>query len=1316
MKRTIKRITAFFCTWALICSALPLSYAAETTINLGLADNTESVTISGLYKPNGNETSSEVADMAYNWMAYRREVDGQEKQVTLLSEAEYHVEKQAGNSFHLYNTTLKGENNKIYLARSSSDNTNIPGLRYPFNTSAEAIVFEPAGSNGEYRIQVGNQNQYLLFCIKAIKWANYNYFHFGKKFDDSGERYQIDNSNYSAQGYGTDNVLSKFQLFSAKETASPSDVIYGYELVTDIDTADGKDCLVTIKLNDTYHILFPTSKAVLYTSEAEISKTQVTFTAKAIGETTVKVGGQTYNINVKSDISQPSNIVSERTNVAGQSVYLRKGQTSAAFPVGVDIQSTPDAVRWTTPGIASAQRPGTETGTKYESFVKINSGSGSEFETTIPAAQCLYTFQKNQDRTYQVSGKTSDGTIVYLHPKDYKTNGPIQFTNKIDSITIVPCTGVADSFLFSSGSDYLSFNRYNNFNGDNDPSIRNVFLYTPTAHGEKGSDEFPGYERVTNLEKLDGKQCLITLYKDGYYYLVHPSAETSSNNRIAHVAKMAKQYTPSYAEVVFTGVKAGVTTATIGNTTFRIQVVDGPVSATGAAKGYPINKLTLSCGVQYQISLPQLEQGQNWSVSPTNDTVAGIAVSGNSAVVTAKKAGAVTFAFSSGNKTHQVFVTVLDTGVTEGEKICDFFADSLDHTKAYYHIKNNNGGFNERDFHEIEQGEALYVRYSMGGTIYFYAAPDEGYVLTHMNATNSNNFYEKLDSNTTEVNRGPAGDYAMNNKSCAGTFHFTINANLGTSILSFRSVKLPEIEAKVDSIQSQSGAPKPYKEGDAVQEGDKVKFEISITVQPGITYSEVWLGNSLTDEKLRIEDILNGTKTAGRTDNGYSIYTNVQAENNTVIPELLVKVTEGPNGSKTYVFSQEYTVTEDDVGEKIQHGAALENIMSMTYRFSTTYQNSTQDIDHSSLAAAILTLQMGDRMGYMNLTLDGKTIGLNVFFADETTSGWSKTENGKDFYHVVFATSNTDNASNFIASVPYNTSGSAGYKIGDKYYHRFTVNVSHMDLDKKIYVCVQDYLGNRISSWSKEPMTVNQYANIILDDSAGAKYISEWQVNGKKTALDASKYYAALKNLVITMKNYSQCLQAFANKTTATGVAFLNTELPSLTNTYKKEVHQGAVDYTGIQLVYNDDDFSAAGLRIYTNYSPAAGDELKDAQQNVIAINENGTSFELHQDVKLVHGNERYYIEISNISPAWLSNTYQIVLTTAGDAVSTLEVSAMTYVALMLDPAGTGETIIGNDTPTQALKDLARAMYEYSEAAKAYCGSGQNLGQYLAAS
>ena len=265
-----------------------------------------------------------------------------------------------------------------------------------------------------------------------------------------------------------------------------------------------------------------------------------------------------------------------------------------------------------------------------------------------------------------------------------------------------------------------------------------------------------------------------------------------------------------------------------------------------------ITKLTTSVGVSYQLSAPDVPYGGSVDWTSSNDSIATV----SNGYITGRGVGdaeiTATVKDSGGNPVavYTIPVTVLQGSGSNRGGLVNIYISEITDTTVYYNFNCTT------NMTEVRQGELLYVRYSGNMSIDFFGAPNEGYALTRMSATNSQGNYQALNSsNPTQTDfynqegtagyfqRSVFGDHAVQqmikaalNKNCDGGLGFTRQdgSDVGSD-LTFRSEKLPTVSKEVVSVNGVD-----YTPGMIAHQGEVVRFKITVTqyaCENAITYT-----------------------------------------------------------------------------------------------------------------------------------------------------------------------------------------------------------------------------------------------------------------------------------------------------------------------------------------------------------------------------------------------------------------------------------------------------------------------------------------------
>ena len=183
--------------------------------------------------------------------------------------------------------------------------------------------------------------------------------------------------------------------------------------------------------------------------------------------------------------------------------------------------------------------------------------NGTTYSSTpVDMADCLYTFKKNADGTYEIFSTTADGTKVYLNQyttdHDKVPNDSIPGKISVSESTyenmfrllanaVEGGSGKNRTLHFHSDADMPYWNRC----GDDTSKKCSEYLYRPASDNDQSSTEIPGYVMVTSLDEIkDGGQYLIVHDSDvdSNLYVLHPS---TSNSQWDHVAKVGTTTSPA---------------------------------------------------------------------------------------------------------------------------------------------------------------------------------------------------------------------------------------------------------------------------------------------------------------------------------------------------------------------------------------------------------------------------------------------------------------------------------------------------------------------------------------------------------------------------------------------------------------------------------------------------------------------------------------------------------------------------------------------------------------------------------------------------
>lgn len=421
---------------------------------------------------------------------------------------------------------------------------------------------------------------------------------------------------------------SWFLYRAAAAGEASSKELPGYVKVENPETIEGGSYLIVSRAsNGSDFVLYPTLSAgsnrdqMAQASVATTATTVLTFTGVATGTTSVHVGVTRYDVTVadyydqaiavemgktvevtdaRGDFSGKVDEASFDKGIAGYEVKGADGATAISF-MGIMPGTTtlivgttrytvtvPGEVievdqelgsTWSTmaPGAVSADDLG-----EYDASVidvKLSATDGAVAGSTpILLEDTAYTFVKDENGSFTVSGTTADGEAVYLAPG---TNGP-GFPNATGAaaITITPASGKNNAeglFNLRDSGRYLyykggAFDRVSSPSGFEDGCTFKLYRAVDAdiralAGGEGGAIE--GFEQVMSVDDVaDGTYLIVAANAaDGELPVLHPS--TSTTSKPAHVAYV-KKGGATEADVTLTA--AGTTGIRLGNKYVRFTV------------------------------------------------------------------------------------------------------------------------------------------------------------------------------------------------------------------------------------------------------------------------------------------------------------------------------------------------------------------------------------------------------------------------------------------------------------------------------------------------------------------------------------------------------------------------------------------------------------------------------------------------------------------------------------------------------------------------------------------------------------------------
>lgn len=419
---------------------------------------------------------------------------------------------------------------------------------------------------------------------------------------------------------------------------------------------------------------------------------------------------------------------------------------------------------------------------------------------------------------------------------------------------------------------------------------------------------------------------------------------------------------------------------TIGDTKYTIKVVDTPVcvdssnspfvpasgdSSSGSSyDGKPITKLTISKDRTYDIDLSGVASGGTWSsldesivTVDQNGVVKPVATPNG---VTTDTVTYVTYTVDGESYTIPVVVmgvvgeNTIPEDTTHGSGTTNVYVAEITDTDVYYNIN-----VDPNKFIQTQEGEVIYLSFvteagksteddanRQGFALNFFGREYDGYALTYMSATNSNNQYfaiydedengnkvdvEDLDvwnpqqQTNSAINMqkkycwSPAELKELLNAAIAepnryhGTNGFT-RYGTGTiqdvnTSMTFRSRKLPTLTKEIVSVNG-----KPYVEGMTAKSGDVIKFKVTVTQYVTPTDEAImYTDDELTDKLTRGDEL---------TLSGSSNTSNFLSSS-------------AVSSETTYTYDVSYTIKDSDLDTMITNTAKLE------YKYSANYSSGT---------------------------------------------------------------------------------------------------------------------------------------------------------------------------------------------------------------------------------------------------------------------------------------------------------------------------------------------------------------------------------------
>lgn len=747
----------------------------------------------------------------------------------------------------------------------------------------------------------------------------------------------------------------------------------------------------------------------------DLTQTTVKITGNAVGTTTATVGHVTYNISVYGDVKD---------------VYIPVGGTWSEINAAANADHSNDIASLSVTSV-----------TKY-------TASGAFLDTTGTAASTAaiesleYTFTRNADGTYTI--KDSSNTY-YLDA--YGVNRTDAHTEALsmdsDGTVYINSTG---------GEQYLCVDR----EGDtawqfspgtltDDKAACSFFLYAPVSNDAESSEEIPGYKKLTSLDQIVSGEGYLVVFKgndDQYYCVCYNADNNGTYTPYANTARVVKTDTgTTFNKVTITGIAPGNTVFTFGNAlAYNVTVYTpgetGATNIVGTASyahsngtvdmtGQKVTALTLSEGAAFQVGI-DIDDADSvvWFVEDTS--IAGVDQYGN---VTAVAPGDTTLSaavykdgvcevISIPVHVTQSFVT--DGTAAENVKPILWYIEQVDNTHPYYTLYSNSG-LVERAKPVIE-GQVIYIERStdVGLAMIWTSAPEDGYALTFMAATDTLGHYHPLHINgtleSTETDYYTAGTTPYSNvlgvynnaDEIKGMLQTGINEygwdgamsmvrpvnneESGATSLTFISDKLPEVEKTVTGVLGSSLTQSdwaPYENGMYAEVGEVVFFQITVTMER----PKVWAENSTTNPALTfsdatLADIMGVDGTADGVTRDAYFYTKaadeadgvydgkISAENRALAaPDVLTALRAEwaeDETQRVLTYNVAYVIQQEDTNKLLNNKADLSVTYSSAYSSGSKTTPATADVDLHVLGESLgdVILDFGLPVTIPNLTHD----------------------------------------------------------------------------------------------------------------------------------------------------------------------------------------------------------------------------------------------------------------------------------------------------------------------------------------------------------
>lgn len=433
--------------------------------------------------------------------------------------------------------------------------------------------------------------------------------------------------------------------------------------------------------------------------------------------------------------------------------------------------------------------------------------------------------------------------------------------------------------------------------------------------------------------------------------------------------------------------------------------------------------------------------------------------------------------------------------------------DKIEHCTVYYSI-------NAGELVRVDgTGVLIDGRQSGHYQITFFAAPDEGYALTYMSATNGKNQYYTLSNGNSDGTGSDAwpvkADGYYNNcgmkwglsegnfneaqlkvmytnaiaLGCDGVFCFTKNNNTATTnknscgdndlntSLTFVAQKLPEMTKEITSITKGSGN---NGSGDVVEIGDTINYTITVYSAVldrnygTITYSNIELVDELTNQSWNTKGTAGTQKTV--TVNGYTF---------TATP---------------YTYTTSLELTDSNFGKVVENGT-ITNTAKMSYTYKSQYSSGSLTAKADAKAEVTISLPsyVVDFGLPVTIDLSKDSWFSNVYTLKSATVNNKYGEVSADGSKITFTPSEVFGKDAVMVTLNLTKAGATGSR------GIYLIPASNV-LYEETFLKVATDKGESYASWTQlsAASTPTQQAQKVGDDS------TTYYVFGRDVAYDSS--------------------------------------------------------------------------------------------------------------------------------------------------------------------------------------------------------------------